>query len=176
VFAPWLTASDKVWNLPRPSLAHGRPSLYEAGSSPAKTRSRCWVNGAARRLHARDPRRSHGFARCGSVSYRACRRTPATCRAGSACDAQRADAPHIVGFAPCEFRNDEVEQLLPRGQRRAGQCQDVMVQPLGERWDVARQPIRLGLGLSCLFLLDCMRFVWIPLAGAVDPVARFLAP
>jgi hypothetical protein len=92
------------------------------------------------------------------------------------CDAQRANAPHIFGFALCQFLNDKVEQLLPRGQRRAGQCQDVMAQPLGERSDVARQPIRLGLGLSRLFQLDSKRFVWAALAGAVDPVVQLLAP
>jgi hypothetical protein len=51
-----------------------------------------------------------------------------------------------------------------------------MAQPLGECSDVARQPIRLGLGLSRLFQLDSKRFVWTTLAGAVDPVVPLLAP
>jgi hypothetical protein len=36
-----------------------------------------------------------------------------------------------------------VEWLLSRGQRRAGQCQDVMAEPLGEYSDVTSRPIRL---------------------------------
>ena len=36
------------------------------------------------------------------------------------CDPQQADAPHIFGFALYQFLNEEVEQLLPRGQRQAG--------------------------------------------------------
>jgi hypothetical protein len=92
------------------------------------------------------------------------------------CEAQRANAPHILELALCQFLNDKVEQLLLRGQRRAGQCQGVMAQPLGERSDVTSQPIRLALGLSRLFQLDRKRFVWTLLAGAVDPVVQLLAP
>jgi len=52
-------------------------------------------------------------------------------------DAHRADAPWVLGLAGREFLDDEVEQQLPGGQGRAGQRQNVMAQPLGERSDIA---------------------------------------
>jgi hypothetical protein len=65
-------------------------------------------------------------------------------------NAQRVNAPLIPGPPLCWFGNDEVEQLLPRGQCRAGQCRDIMAQPLGERSDVARQVNCVGLDLTCV--------------------------
>ena len=63
-------------------------------------------------------------------------------------DPHRADAPHVLRLAGGQFFNDEVEQLSPRGQVRAGQRQDVMAQPVDERSDVTSELTRLGFGLS----------------------------
>ena len=52
-------------------------------------------------------------------------------------DAHRADALCILGLAGHQLRDDEVEQLSPRRQVRAGQGQDIVAQPLDERSDVA---------------------------------------
>ena len=90
-------------------------------------------------------------------------------------DAHRADAPWILGLEVCQFLDDEVEQRLARGQRRAGQCQYVMTQPLGECTDVAGQPKRLDLGLPRTIQLDSKFIVRSTLACAVDPVLQLLA-
>ena len=52
-------------------------------------------------------------------------------------DTHRADASRVLGLAGHQLRDDEVEQLPPRRQVRAGQGQDVVAQPLDERSDVA---------------------------------------
>ena len=52
-------------------------------------------------------------------------------------DAHRADAPRVLGLAGHQLRDDEVEQLPPGRQVRAGYGQDVVAQPLDERSDVA---------------------------------------
>jgi hypothetical protein len=52
-------------------------------------------------------------------------------------DAHRADAPRVLGLAGYQLRGDEVEQLSPGHQVRAGQGEDVVAQPLNERSDVA---------------------------------------
>ena len=52
-------------------------------------------------------------------------------------DAHRADAPRFLALAGHQLRDNEVEQLPPRRQVRAGQGQDVVAQPLDERSDVA---------------------------------------
>jgi len=52
-------------------------------------------------------------------------------------DADQADAPWILGLASCQLLDDEVEQLPPRCQVRAGQGQNVMAQPLYKRSDIA---------------------------------------
>jgi len=69
-------------------------------------------------------------------------------------DTHRADASCISKFAARKLLDDEVEQHLPGGQDWSGQRQNVMAQPLGERSDVARQPMRLGLGLPRKRQLD----------------------
>jgi hypothetical protein len=61
-------------------------------------------------------------------------------------DAHRADVPHVLGLADHQLRDDEVEQLPPRRQVRAGQGQDVVAQPMDECLDVAGQPRRPRLG------------------------------
>jgi len=86
-------------------------------------------------------------------------------------DPHRADASGIPGLAARQLLDDEVEQLSPGGQGRAGQGQNVMAPPLGERSDVAGQPMRLGLGLPGKRQRDGELVVWTPLAGAADPVA-----
>ena len=52
-------------------------------------------------------------------------------------DAHRTDASRVLGLAGHQLRDDEVEQLPPRRQVRAGQGQDVVAQPPDERSDVA---------------------------------------
>jgi hypothetical protein len=52
-------------------------------------------------------------------------------------DTHRTDASWVLGFAGRQFRDDEVEQLSPRRQVRAGQGKDVVAQPLDERSHVA---------------------------------------
>ena len=52
-------------------------------------------------------------------------------------DTHRANAPWVLGLASRELGNEEVEQLPPGRQVRAGQGQDVVAQPLDERSDVA---------------------------------------
>ncbi len=52
-------------------------------------------------------------------------------------DADRADAPWVLGLVGREFLDDKVEQLPPRRQDWSGQGQNVMAQPLGERSDIA---------------------------------------
>jgi len=52
-------------------------------------------------------------------------------------DADRADAPWVLGLASRQLLDDEVEQQLPGGQDWSGQRQNVMAQPLGERSDIA---------------------------------------
>ncbi len=52
-------------------------------------------------------------------------------------DTHRADASRVLGLAGQQLRDDEVEQLSPRRQVRAGQGQNVAAQPLDERSDVA---------------------------------------
>jgi hypothetical protein len=52
-------------------------------------------------------------------------------------DAHRADAPRVLALAGHQLCDDEIEQLSPRRQVRAGQGQDVVAQPLDERSDVA---------------------------------------
>jgi hypothetical protein len=52
-------------------------------------------------------------------------------------DAHRADASRILGLAGHQLRDDEVEQLPPRRQIRAGEDQNVMTQPLDECPDIA---------------------------------------
>jgi hypothetical protein len=91
-------------------------------------------------------------------------------------DAHRANASGILGFAALQFRDDEVEQCLPRGQVRPRQRQNVMAQPLGERSNVASQPTRLGFGLPRKLQLEDKIVVWTKLAGAVDLVLQLLAP
>ena len=51
--------------------------------------------------------------------------------------AHRADAPRVLGLAGGELFDDEVEQLPPGRQVRAGQGEDVVAQPVHERPDVA---------------------------------------
>src|SRR4051812_1965288 len=45
-------------------------------------------------------------------------------------DPHRADASRVLGLAGFQLRDDEVEQLSPRRQVRAGQGQDVVAQPM----------------------------------------------
>ena len=52
-------------------------------------------------------------------------------------DAHRTDASRVLGLAGHQFRDDEVEQLPPRRQVRAGQGQNVVAQPLDKRSGVA---------------------------------------
>ena len=52
-------------------------------------------------------------------------------------DAHRADASWVLRLAGHQLRDDEIEQLSPRGQVWAGQDQNVVAQPLDERPDVA---------------------------------------
>ena len=52
-------------------------------------------------------------------------------------DTHRADASRVLGLADHQFRDDEVEQLSPRRQVRAGQSQNVVAQPLDKRSGVA---------------------------------------
>ncbi len=91
-------------------------------------------------------------------------------------DPHRADAPRVLGLAGCEFLDDEVEQHLSRRQGRSGQRQNVMAQPLGERSDVAGQPMRLGLGLPRKRQLGGKPVAGRTLAGAADPGLQRLAP
>src|SRR5271166_2567617 len=74
-----------------------------------------------------------------------------------------------------QLLDDEVEQHLPRGQGWPGKRQNIMAQPLGERSDVASQPIRPGLGLPRKLQLDDKPVVWTTLAGAVDLGLQLLA-
>ena len=62
-------------------------------------------------------------------------------------DTHWADASGMPGLALRQLLDEEVEQRLPGGQGWAGQGQNVMAQPLGERPDVAGQLMCLGLGL-----------------------------
>ncbi|OXJ06570.1 hypothetical protein [Burkholderia sp. AU6039] len=47
-----------------------------------------------------------------------------------------------MALALTQLFDYEVEQLLANGQRRPGQREDVVAQPLGERTDIARQGLR----------------------------------
>ena len=91
-------------------------------------------------------------------------------------DAHRADAPRVLRLAGGELGDDEVEQLAPGRQVRAGQGQDVVAQPVQERSDVAGQPARLGLALPGKRQLGGKRAVWTALAGAANPGLQRLAP
>ena len=42
-----------------------------------------------------------------------------------------------------QFRDEKIEQLLPCGQSRPGQCQHVMAQPAGQRSDRAEERLSL---------------------------------
>ena len=84
-------------------------------------------------------------------------------------DTHRADASEIRGLALRQLLDEEVEQRLPGGQGRAGQCQNVMAQPLGERPDVAGQFMCLGLGLPGLRQLGGELVVGTTLAGVAGP-------
>ena len=63
-------------------------------------------------------------------------------------DAHRADPSRVLGLAGGELGDDEVEQLAPGGQVRAGQSQDVVAQPVHERVDLTGEPVCLGFSLS----------------------------
>ena len=52
-------------------------------------------------------------------------------------DAHRADASRVLGLAGHQLCDDEIEQLSPRRQVRAGQSQNVVAQPLDKRSGVA---------------------------------------
>ena len=91
-------------------------------------------------------------------------------------DAHGADVSRVLGLAARQLLDDEVEQLLPGGQRRPGQRQNVMAQPLGERSDVAGQPMRLGLGLPGKRQRDGELVVGTPQAGAAGLGLQRLAP
>ena len=62
-------------------------------------------------------------------------------------DAHRADAPRFLRLAGGELGDEEVEQLTPGCQVRAGESQHVVAQPVHERAHVAREPVRLRLAL-----------------------------
>ena len=74
-----------------------------------------------------------------------------------------------------QFLDDEVEQHLPRGQSRPGQCENIMAQPLRERAYVAGEAGRLALGLPREIQLDGKLGVRTVLASAVGPVLHPLA-
>jgi len=59
-------------------------------------------------------------------------------------DTHGTDALPVVRLAAGQLVDDEIKQHLTRGQNRTGECQNVMVQPLGERADIAGQPTRPG--------------------------------
>ena len=92
-------------------------------------------------------------------------------------DAYRADTSCILGLAARQFRDDEVEQRLARGQGRPGQCQNIMAQPVRERADVAGDAgrPRLGLPRKLQFGGKLQLAVWVTLARAADPVLQLLA-
>jgi len=60
-------------------------------------------------------------------------------------DTHRADASCVLRLAGRWLRDDEVEQLPPRRQGRAGQGQNVVVQPVHECPDVVGEPMRMVL-------------------------------
>ena len=61
--------------------------------------------------------------------------------------ADRADAVRAEGLAAAQLGDHEVEQLPPRGQRRAGLGQDVLAHPVGQDADIGRQLDGAGFGL-----------------------------
>ena len=65
-------------------------------------------------------------------------------------------------LAPAQLCDDEVEQISPSDEARAGQRQYVMAQPRSERSDVAGKRMRLCLGLTDE--LDPIVNVWNTLA------------
>jgi hypothetical protein len=91
-------------------------------------------------------------------------------------DTHRADAPHVLRLAGGEFRDDEVEQLSPRRQRRTGQGQNVVAQPLNKRSDVASELMGSGFSLSRTFQVGGKLVVWPPQAGASGLGLQHLAP
>ena len=76
----------------------------------------------------------------------------------------RANASRILMLAPAQLIDDEVEQLLPNGQARTGQSQNVVAQPLSERSDVAGKRLRL-----CLTLTGCLQLT----TKVLTTLARF---
>jgi hypothetical protein len=60
----------------------------------------------------------------------------------------RADATGTLMLGSAQLLDDEVEQRLPRGEHRARQRKNVVVEPLGERAQVARQLMRAGFRLT----------------------------
>jgi hypothetical protein len=91
-------------------------------------------------------------------------------------DAHRAEASCVPGLAGREFRDDEVEQLSPRRQGRAGQGQNVVAQPLHERSNVMSEPMCLGIALLGMLQLGGKLVFWISLTRAADPGLQHLAP
>jgi hypothetical protein len=92
-------------------------------------------------------------------------------------DPHRADASRVLRLASRQLLDDEVEQLTPGGQVRAGQGEDVVAQPVEERADVASEPVCLGLGLPrTMQQLGGQLVVWIALAGAAGLGLQGLAP
>jgi len=63
-------------------------------------------------------------------------------------DAYRADATGIDRLAPGKLGDDEIKNFLANVQARAGQRQDVVGEPGGERSDVASQSVRTSFGLQ----------------------------
>ena len=87
----------------------------------------------------------------------------------------RAEASCVLVLADREFGDNEVEQLSPGRQVRAGQGENVVAQPLDERSDVVGQPVCLRLALPGLPQLGGQRVVWSTLPGAADPDLQRLA-
>ena len=69
-------------------------------------------------------------------------------------NAHWADPSWVLALAGGEFGDKEVEQLLPGGQVRAGESQDVLAQPVHKGADVPGEPVCLGFGLSRTVQLD----------------------
>jgi hypothetical protein len=90
-------------------------------------------------------------------------------------DAHRANATGVLGLTERQFRDDEVEQHLARGQGRAGQCQNVMAQPLGERADVAGEAGRPNLSQPHELQLDDKLAVWTMRSRAAEPGLKRLS-
>jgi len=88
----------------------------------------------------------------------------------------RANASRVLALADDQFRDDEVEQFLPRRQRRSGKGQNVVAQPLNKRSDVASELMGLGFSLSRTFQVGGKLVVWTPLAGASGLGLQRLAP